>query len=235
MKVNTMMLAEWFDMFNKQLFHSQLPVPRFEVGNARTRLGTMSWYTRRSLFGSVPTGYVIRISNYFDQDETEFKNVLLHEMIHLRIVSAGIKDTSAHGREFHRLKDEINSHGWNVSVSRKSSAGTTAKPRRKTGYRFVVAVVIKGGKRLFSVVSPRYLETIDRTLARSSDVETHSWYITDIAYFDSYPTVRTPKGRLVEKKEFEYVVSEMRRICRGGKLDLRQLYNEHVSGKYIKD
>ena len=85
MQVNVELLKEWFADFNVRYFGGSLPVPAFAVGRSRTQLGCMSCKVRRRMFSKSYTDYTIRLSNYYDADERHFKNVLLHEMIHLCI------------------------------------------------------------------------------------------------------------------------------------------------------
>ena len=210
MQLNTDILSAWFTLFNQEYFDGRLPVPVLAVGKSRTRLGSLTWKYRRKLLSKQPCGYTIRVSNYYDADETAFKNVLLHEMIHLYIVSNRLKDTSPHGVVFRREMRRINADGWSVSVSAKvdgMAKSASVKARRRQ--RLVLAVAMKDGKRLLSVVSPRHARRIDGVIGRSENVEWHSWQVSSDEYFASFPTVRTPKGRIVTPDVFNRMLSSM--------------------------
>lgn len=212
MQVNVNQLKEWFSAFNKRYFGGGLPEPVLAVGRSRTRLGTMSWRTRRGLFSRSACDYTIRISNGFDMDERHFKSVLLHEMIHLYIVSGKIKDTSAHGVAFRRMMKSINADGWDIRVATRMGNEVKATGRPKQRRRVVLAVVTTGGKHILTVVNPRYVAALDRIMAVSRDVKTHSWHVSDDDYFALFPAVRTPKGRVVTAEVYNEKVAAMEKL-----------------------
>lgn len=209
MQVDVRQLAEWFSSFNETFFGGRLPVPSFAVGKSRTRLGTLSWKWRGRLFARRPCDYVLRVSNYYDAGERHFKNVLLHEMIHLYIVSEGLIDTSPHGVEFRKKMSEINACGWNVTVTAGMSGAAKAGEERKRRQRIVLAVTMCDGKCLFSVVGRRYVGLVNRAVGRSADVKSYSWYLSDDDYFADFPVVRTPRGRVVRRETYNRLTASM--------------------------
>lgn len=212
MQVSVNQLEEWFSLYNKRYFNGELPTPVLAVGNSRTRLGSMSWRTRRRLFSRTTDGYTIRISNRFDLSEEQFQDILLHEMIHLCIVFKKIKDSSAHGIEFQRMMKSINADGRNITVSVRIDGKTTSESSPKRRRRVILAVITGNGKHILSVVNPRYVASLERILSVSRDVRTHSWHVSDDAYFASFPAVRTPKGRVVTPQKFAELTARMQKI-----------------------
>jgi hypothetical protein len=212
MQVDVGTLGEWFSFFNNRYFGGGLPQPVLSVGMSRTRLGSLTWECRRRLFRRCPGGYVIRISNYYDVDERSFKNVLLHEMIHLYIVSKGIRDTSPHGKVFRLKMNEINADGWAVSVTSRMAGTPKNKSVREKRQRIILAVEMSDGKRLLSVVNRRYVAVVDAAVKRSGNVSSHSWYVSDEACFSDYPAVRTAKGRVVSPEMYDRMVASMRAV-----------------------
>ncbi|MDO4161108.1 MAG: SprT-like domain-containing protein [Prevotellaceae bacterium] len=210
MQVNVAQLSEWFAEYNAKYFADKLPLPTIAIGRSRTRLGSMEWKSQRKWLLKTSESYTIRISNYYDMEEKEFKNVLLHEMIHLQIVSQHMKDTSPHGKIFRQRMKEINADGWNITVSTKMSeaqkASTTRKRKRQ---RLILAITTHSQKYLLSVVSPKYAREINRILRLAPDVKSHSWFVSSDDYFSSFPTVRTPKGRCVTKEIYEEKTASM--------------------------
>ena len=79
--------------------------------------------------------HAIHVSILFEQGENEFKNVLLHEMIHYYIAYNNIQDTGLHGEVFRKMMNWLNSeHGWNMKVSENGKALQMAQeniPRRE--------------------------------------------------------------------------------------------------------
>ena len=89
--------VEWmrlqFVQLNQDCFDGHLPLPRFSVSHARTRLGTMAFRWKEIRTGllpgqvkRVPYNHTIRLSDYYEQSERDYQNTLLHEMIHLYIL-----------------------------------------------------------------------------------------------------------------------------------------------------
>lgn len=134
---------------------------------------------------------------------------MLHEMIHLHIVSRRLKDSSPHGVLFRKIMNEINADGWHVSVSanmRGVSRSRCAAGRRK---RIVLAACMADGRHLLSVVSPRHVMTVDHVVRRSSGVKSYSWHVSADEYFADFPVVRTPKGRIVSADTYSRMLSSM--------------------------
>lgn len=212
MKVSTELLRTWFDEFNREYFSSSLPEPRFVTGNARTQLGAMAYKWKSCMGRKRYYDYTIRISNYYDFDEKQFKNVLLHEMIHYYIVVKGINDTSSHGVVFRRIMNRMNACGWNISV-RTDTKDCTVAGRKGTGNEtlLVMAVVTYTGKHLLSVVNPAYARRIDKIMKLSREVKSYAFYTSCDSFFSSFPKVRSPRGRLVSPSLFKEKVDAMSR------------------------
>ena len=213
MQVDKATLAAWFTLFNHKYFDDELPVPALATGKSRTRLGSLTWKYRRKIFSKQPYDYVIRISNYYDLDETGFKSVLLHEMIHLHIVSKKLKDTSPHGIIFRNEMRRINADGWRISVSAKVDGTKKAgQPHTKKRRRIILAVLTAEGKHMLSVVNPAYVKSIDLAISHSQTVQSYSWFVSNDDYFAAFPTVRTPKGRIVAAETFMKMTESMQVI-----------------------
>ena len=212
MEVDVETLRKWFVVFNDAYFNGSLPTPEFSVGGASTRLGSCSCTMERRLFRTRMCKPKIRISNYYDISEHKYKSVLLHEMIHLCLFARGVRDTSAHGREFRRLMDEINSYGWDVRVREKEGLPVRGGIVRKRKSRLVVVAELTGGRHFVSVVNPRYKVKLDLMFSTSPTFVWHRWFIADDPYFDRFPAVRSPRGRLVGKDELDKLMPRMREL-----------------------
>lgn len=209
MQIDTATMARWFDEFNRLYFSDRLPVPRFATGRSRHALGTMVTKTDRRLLAITRKSYTIRLSNYYDMPEKEFQNVLLHEMIHLYIAAEGLKDTSSHGRLFRREMQRINAFGWNIRVSIRTGGEIKARKPEKTRQRLVLALTLKDGRHVLSVVNPHYIKALTARLVLADDIKTYAWYVTSDAYFSGFPAVRSMKGRFVEASFFEEMVRKL--------------------------
>ena len=89
-----------------------------------------------------------------------------------------------------------NADGWSISVSTKMDAVQRSAGKARKRMRVVLAVAMTDGRCLLSVVSPRYVPAIDRTMSRARGIVRYDWYVSDDDFFSSFPSVRTPRGAL---------------------------------------
>lgn len=222
MQIDVFWLKENFQKFNKQYFDGALPTPRFYIGRSRTRLGSLSYkrglVIKRPFFrfskesvGSA-NAFTLTLSNYYDQTEYQFKNVLLHEMIHLSIAASGLKDTSSHGVIFRGMMARLNREGWNISVTTpmrgtpKAYTGSTTVIRQY----LVLALEMDDGKHFLSSVNPKYARKLNLQLKRVPGLKHYAWYTTDDRWFEDMPRVQSLRGRRVDKETYDKKISAMK-------------------------
>ena len=206
MQIDTEWIAVNFDRFNKDYFGGRLTPPKFSVNNARTRLGSMAFKWKRSLFKRETYDYVIRLSNYYDIPEVEFQNVLLHEMIHYYIAVNHFKDDSVHGTMFRSIAQRINKQGWHVVVRTDTRKWPVAERNRKkviTRKRIVLAASTTDGKYFLSVIGPGSVRKVKLQIARTPQIREARWFESSDDYFQQFPQCRTLRGRIVTKELWE--------------------------------
>lgn len=206
MQIDTEWIAVNFDRFNKENFGGRLTPPKFSVNNARTRLGSMAFKWKRSLFKRETYDYVIRLSNYYDIPEVEFQNVLLHEMIHYYIAVNHFKDDSVHGTMFRSIAQRINKQGWHVVVRTDTRKWPVAERNRKkviTWKRIVLAASTTDGKYFLSVIGPGSVRKVKLQIARTPQIREARWFESSDDYFQQFPQCRTLRGRIVTKELWE--------------------------------
>lgn len=206
MQIDTEWIAVNFDRFNKENFGGRLTPPKFSVNNARTRLGSMAFKWKQSLFKRETYDYVIRLSNYYDIPEVEFQNVLLHEMIHYYIAVNHFKDDSVHGTMFRSIAQRINKQGWHVVVRTDTRKWPVAERNRKkviTRKRIVLAASTIDGKYFLSVIGPGSVRKVKLQIARTPQIREARWFESSDDYFQQFPQCRTLRGRIVTKELWE--------------------------------
>ena len=212
MQIDTEWIAVNFDRFNKENFGGRLTPPKFSVNNARTRLGSMAFKWKRSLFKRETYDYVIRLSNYYDIPEVEFQNVLLHEMIHYYIAVNHFKDDSVHGTMFRSIAQRINKQGWNIVVRTDTRKWPVAERNRKkviTRKRIVLAASTTDGKYFLSVIGPGSVRKVKLQIARTPQIREARWFESSDDYFQQFPQCRTLRGRIVAKELWEEKVGHI--------------------------
>lgn len=113
MEITTKDIEERFRRYNKDYFAGELPTPRFGLIESYTTCGYFSCSRivgRRRL-----RGQLIEISSYYDWEEDELRDVIVHEMIHYYLAYKHIDNTISHGDAFREMADEFNStYGLNI-------------------------------------------------------------------------------------------------------------------------
>lgn len=199
MQIDIQWLRNNFRQFNNQYFDGVLPTPRFYIGRSRTRLGSLSY---KKAGGG--TSFCLSLSNYYDQTEYQFRNVLLHEMIHLSIAASGLKDTSSHGVVFRGMMARLNREGWNISVTTPMRGTPKAYTGSDTIIKnyLVLAIETMDGKYFLSSVNPKFAKTLNRRLKFVREVSHFAWYTTNDRQFEDWPKVRSLRGRKVDAETY---------------------------------
>ena len=182
-----------FDEFNGLIFGGKLPRVPVALSHAASYVGLCTFKTRRRPFRS-PEHYdfKLRISTRFDLPEAELEDTIIHEMIHYHIRLNGIRDTSAHGKVFRQMMDNINRrYGRHVTVSHRSTkeqreAVLSKRPR----LRVAAIVSFKDGRQALKLLPPdeRRVQAYHRALMRSGRVSGIEYCQTTDPWFNRYPT-----------------------------------------------
>ena len=198
-------IAQKFHKFNKEYFNGELQTPTFEITRVKSYLGQYHW--RYNFDGSLHEN-VIRISNMFDRNETDYCNTIIHECIHLYIRQNHIKDTRKHhGRVFNSIADRINRQGgWHIArTDSVEGCGLTDKTSIKI-YYIGCFYSGKAGKHFKFRINPKYLDDYKRRFDQypkhyqdvfvftSNDDKTYAHYS------QCHSAVR---GWYISKKEFD--------------------------------
>lgn len=214
MQIDMFWLRKWFDTFNRQYFDGTLPAPRFHIGHSRTRLGTLSFKRKTTLGRTQLYDFSLGMSNYYDQTEHQFLSVLLHEMIHLSIAAAGLKDTSPHGMIFRGMMSRLNREGWHINVM----TSTEGLQRAYTGAAqvieqyLVLAIEMADGRHFLSSVDPRYARALKRKLPLVEGLKRATWYTTSDTWFARLPRVRSLRGSRVSSEVFVDKTAHMKPV-----------------------
>jgi hypothetical protein len=204
-------ISENFHKFNKEYFEGKLQTPTFEITHAKSYLGQYHWkYGSNYLWDGhrVLSESVIRISNMFDRNETDYQNTIIHEMIHLYIRQNHIKDTRPHhGRVFNSIADRINRQGgWHIArTDSVEGCGLTDKVNVN---KFYIACFFSGSSsRYFRFrINEKYLQYYKY---RFDNYPTHYknvfiYVSTDDKKYAHYPSCyKSVRGWYISKEEYD--------------------------------
>lgn len=207
MKPDTGWMKSQFVAFNRRYFQTRLPLPQFRVSNARTFLGNMRW--REDRIRHKYYDFKLTMSVYYDLEEKELQNVMLHEMIHYYIAYHHLKDTSPHGRVFCGIMDKLNACGWDIRISHRHSAANEASSEAPSPGRRLIGVFFVRNEIFYAVINPRYVGKIINGLSRVADFKKLEWYISSDDDFKKMPIIRSLRGYKINEERLEELKKKM--------------------------
>ena len=193
-----------FEAFNQLIFGGKLPMPPIKMSRARTFMGRLE-YKREKAFlkGYKYSNFLIRISTFYDLPEEDVEDTLIHEMIHYYICYHQIRDTSAHGKYFRQMMNEINQHfGRHITISHKRSEEDIKQDTRVRSH-FICIMWLKNGKVGIVIPTKTRIFQIWDAIPSLLEVVRCRWVYSSDAFFNRYPRAITPKCYIVEENLLE--------------------------------
>ena len=221
MIANVPYIVKRFAEFNELCFGGQLPPVRMELSNAKTFLGQCVFKRRRTWLGRTECyDFRLRVNARIDLPERELDDIILHEMIHYYIAVNNISDSSAHGRVFRRMMDEINArYGRNITVSHRSTAAEREQLYdARERYHVVAVVTFADGRTGFKVlprVAQRILDYYNKVGALREVREVELFMSRDI-FFNRFPNSGKLCVHYIERPALDgHLVEAERMRCDG--------------------
>jgi len=122
-----------FSDCNIKYFDKKLPTPKFDIIHSKTILGRFQYRRDKNRIKRQK----IMMSDYYDYSEKDFKEILVHEMIHYYIAYNGINDNGDHGKKFFEIADELNKkYDLNITKTKDTSSFKRTEDVSKSKYSF---------------------------------------------------------------------------------------------------
>lgn len=199
MIANIKFAEQKFTEFNRRMFAGRLPAIRFELSEAKTFLGQYEHKGNERL---------IKLSTFYDLQEAELEDIIIHEMIHYFIAYNGLKDTSSHGDIFRALMESINAaHNRRIAIRHKISEPLPQATNRtiRAKWHVIAAVYMHNGSCGLKVL-PRVLPKIkyyrDSVLA-SPKVTRIDLFLSNNRFFERYPNSAALRVYNIDRKTLE--------------------------------
>ena len=162
MKPDVPYIEAKFQEFNSLMFDNALPPVPVALSKASSYVGLCTFKTRRHLFGKVEHyDFRLRFSTRLDLPEAEVEDTIIHEMIHYYIRLNRIKDTSAHGKVFRQMMNELNSRfGRHITISHR-----TTKEQREAVWGSLVRLLKTGGDNVMQETRKALLTKLEAFMA----------------------------------------------------------------------
>lgn len=112
MKITVYRLELFFSAYNYDYFNGELPTPKFKVMHKKDVLGTCwcSWLSKKDAVISITDRYVLT--------EWQFRNIMVHEMIHYYLAYTRKDMFCRHGKAFKKMMNDLNKrYGLNIQLS----------------------------------------------------------------------------------------------------------------------
>ena len=224
MKATIPYVEKKFEEFNRLMFDGKLPRLPIELSNAKTFLGLCVYKKRRTWLGkTVCYDFKLRINTRIDLDEAEVEDIIIHEMIHYYIGCNGMVDTSAHGRVFRQMMQEINERfGRHIRVSHKPTQEQREQLYGDNQRWHMVALVLFKDGRTGIKVLPRIADKIVRyynDVGREGSIERIEMYRTNDVFFNRYPNSSALRVHYIDKAEAErHLDGAERWVCDGTRI-----------------
>ena len=105
MKINELWLMTAFVEYNNLYFYGILPIPEFGIMHGCRTLGYFS------VQRDAPIGLTekIEITDFYDYTDEEFRDVMVHEMVHYYLYYTGEDTRIRHGKAFKKMARWLNS------------------------------------------------------------------------------------------------------------------------------
>lgn len=113
MEISEFNILAGFQSFNHEYFNDELPIPNLVIRHTYRTLGY--FHCDLDMWGNI-VNPIIEMSDNYDYTESQFRDILVHEMIHYYLLLTGRDKRCHHGREFKKMSKEFNSkYGMNIT------------------------------------------------------------------------------------------------------------------------
>lgn len=199
-----------FIEFNTLFFDGKLPEPPFELSRARKTLGQVVYRRSHGTNGMWHyDNFIIRISSCIDMSETEWEDTILHEMIHLWILSNQWTDSSAHGMLFrHKMKELNTRHGRHITICHRSAE--ELEQDRSPRQHFICVTLLSDGRCGFTPAVHTRIRPLRRQMSRIPGIVKQRWYVTENPFFNRFSRTMKPKLYIIKEEELQKQLEDAR-------------------------
>lgn len=101
-----------FRDYNNCYFGGVLPMPEFEITDSFKFFG----YFHSNIYNNTTVNPLIQISGNWEYSESQFRDILVHEMIHYYLAYTGRDIVGSHGTEFMSMAYRLN-HDYGLNIT----------------------------------------------------------------------------------------------------------------------
>lgn len=227
MELTEAYIKQRIDYFNRLIFNGELPPIEIVFTTAKTFLAKCVYRERRNLLGKkIRDNFYLKFNRILNLSADEIDDIIIHEMIHYYIGFKKLRDTSAHGRVFRQMMQEINArYDRNISISYKSTNENAVERTGKPVKWHAVAVVTLKDGRIGIKVLPRIVQRITKyyyAVSAQPDVKDVSIFLARHPVFEALPNSSALKIYFVNPSVLQEALKEASRMEVLGKDSIRK-------------
>ena len=163
-------------------------------------LGCVRYKSKKPLFRKRQFfDFTLSISAFYDLDEEVLDDTILHEMIHLDILSNHMVDDSAHGPLFRQKMADINARfGRHITVSHRGKLEQA--PKERPVQNILAVSLLQDGSWGITRPSQSKVFEIYHNLPKLYSLKETRWYNSSNPYFCSLPRSVKPRIYKITKE-----------------------------------
>ena len=191
-------LAEWFNEFNERFFEKQLPPLELKVvWGSKNTLGGFRRPERKIDDPFKPEDCSIVLNCRYFESEDEWRNTILHEMVHYYVFMVYGTCVKSHGKEFKTIAKRINASSEFVidTYSRNKSFRPKPSITDNWGSHFEEEII------LGSYIETRtkdYSDELDEILDELGEDKTHEPFLIEVGNYSHSFSFRTKRRYIPE-------------------------------------
>lgn len=195
-----------FKTYNSLIFRNSLPLPPVSISNGRTRMAYIKYRRDKTVDNKYHYhSFSLHVSSYYDLSQTVLEDIVIHEMIHYKILYEQLTDTSPHGRLFKNWMNHINqTYDRHISISFRCPD----MAQDKTVYKCIVGIIeFRDGRKGITHCAKSKLIDIYKYFEGEPSIAVQRWLLYTCQVPLKFPRVVTPKVYKCSTKEIERIIS----------------------------
>lgn len=222
MEITIPFIRQRFERFNKLCFDGSLHQLPITLTHARTYCGQFTYKVRANSQGKKELyDKAFRFAAGKDLDETDWEDIIIHEMIHYYLAVNNMEDKTSHGPNFRGMMNSINAkYGRHITISHKDTKGIVIPPHKPIGRWHAIADVTFNDGTVGFKVLPRIKQRIIyyyTNVMRSPTVKSVRFYFSRNLYFEGYPNSTALKVHPIEREILDELLKDALPIHCDGK------------------
>lgn len=115
-------MLDTFNLCNMEYFGGELMFPEFELLHSKNTCGYFK-YTKGGWFDHTLYDPIIMMTDYYDFTDSQYRDIMCHEMIHYYLAYTGVDRNCHHGKEFKKMADQLNLN-YGLHITKHKGTGT---------------------------------------------------------------------------------------------------------------